>query len=222
MAVGGLGMSAPVNGTPSFWRDRPVLVSASTGLMGAWLTRRLAEAGEGVVCLVRDWVPQSELVRSGTIEQVKVVRGDVTDRGLVEPAINEYKTGTVIDLATQTIVGPPTATRFPPSRATFVVLGNSIYERSATALPDFPIQHTLPARDGGSGDSQCPASTIISGRRRDPTSAEETLLSPKQCAEICVGPRRRNGPSRNPPQRVCYCDSTRHPCTVHAARRSYR
>src|SRR6516225_7100788 len=65
-----------------------------------------------------------------------------------------------------------------------VVLGNSIYERSATALPDFPIQHTLPARDGGSGDSQCPASTIISGRRRDPTSAEETLLSPKQYAEI--------------------------------------
>jgi len=32
-----------------------------------------------------------------------VVRGDVTDRGLVEPAINEYKTHThtVIDLATQ-------------------------------------------------------------------------------------------------------------------------
>jgi len=103
-----------------------------------------------------------------------------------------------------------------------VVLGNSIYEHSGTALPDFPIQHTLPARDGGSGDSRCPASTIISGRRRDPTSAEETLLSPKQCAEICGGPRRRNGPSRNPSQRVCYCDSTRHPCTVQAARRSCR
>ena len=37
---------------------------------------------------------------------------------------------------------------------TAVDLGNSIYERSATTPPGFPIQHTQPARDGGSGDSQ--------------------------------------------------------------------
>ena len=39
---------------------------------------------------------------------------------------------------------------------TAVDLGNSIYERSATTPPGFPIQHTQPARDGGSGDSQRP------------------------------------------------------------------
>jgi CDP-glucose 4,6-dehydratase len=56
----------------SFWLDRPVFVTGATGLVGAWLVRRLKEAGADIVCLVRDWVPQSELVRSRLIEQVKV------------------------------------------------------------------------------------------------------------------------------------------------------
>ena len=43
-----------------YWRDRPTLVTGATGLLGSWLTRRLIEAEADVVCLVRDWVPQSE------------------------------------------------------------------------------------------------------------------------------------------------------------------
>lgn len=82
-----------------------MLVTGATGLVGAWLTRRLREAGADVVCLVRDWVPQSELVHSGLIEQVKVVRGDIRDRDCLERAIGEYETDTVIHLAAQTIVG---------------------------------------------------------------------------------------------------------------------
>ena len=42
----------------AFWRDRPTLVTGATGLVGAWLVRRLLDAGADVVCLVRDWVPQ--------------------------------------------------------------------------------------------------------------------------------------------------------------------
>ena len=82
-----------------------MLVTGATGLLGSWLTRRLMEAGADVVCLVRDWMPQSELVRSGTLESVKVVRGDVRDRELVERALGEYEIDTVIHLAAQTIVG---------------------------------------------------------------------------------------------------------------------
>jgi len=91
--------------TRSFWQDRPVLVTGATGLVGAWLTRRLREAGADVVCLVRDWVPQCELVRAGLIERIKVVRGDIRDRDCLERAIGEYETETVIHLAAQTIVG---------------------------------------------------------------------------------------------------------------------
>jgi CDP-glucose 4,6-dehydratase len=91
--------------TAAFWRDRPVFVTGATGLVGAWLTRSLVEAGADVVCFVRDWVPQSELVRSHSIDQVKVVRGDICDRDALERAISEYEADTVIHLAAQTIVG---------------------------------------------------------------------------------------------------------------------
>lgn len=89
----------------SFWRDCPTFVTGATGLVGTWLVKSLQGAGANVVCLVRDWVPQSELVRSRLIEQVKVVRGDVRDQVLLERALGEYEIVTVIHLAAQTIVG---------------------------------------------------------------------------------------------------------------------
>src|SRR6266545_1004686 len=88
-----------------FWLDRPVFVTGATGLVGGWLVRRLLDAGADLVCLVRDWVPQSELVRQGLLEQVKVVRGDVGDASLLERTLGEYEIDTIIHLAAQTIVG---------------------------------------------------------------------------------------------------------------------
>jgi len=88
-----------------FWLDRPTFVTGATGLVGSWLVKRLREARAEVVCLVRDWVPQSELVRSATIERVKVVRGDVRDIETVERALGEYEIDTVLHLAAQAIVG---------------------------------------------------------------------------------------------------------------------
>jgi CDP-glucose 4,6-dehydratase len=97
----------------SFWIDRPTLVTGGTGLVGGWLVPRLREAEADVVCLVRDWVPQSELVRSRYLERVKVVRGDIRDRELLERTLGEYEIDTVIHLAAQTIV--PIANRNPIS-----------------------------------------------------------------------------------------------------------
>jgi len=88
----------------AFWQDRPTFVTGGTGLVGSWLIQRLVEAGADVVCLVRDWIPQSELVRSGFIEKVKVVRGDIRDRDTLERALGEFEIDTVIHLAAQTIV----------------------------------------------------------------------------------------------------------------------
>jgi CDP-glucose 4,6-dehydratase len=87
-----------------FWTDRPTLVTGATGLVGGWLVRRLLDAGADVVCLVRDWVPQSELVRASLLDRVKVVRGDVADQALLERTLGEYEIDTVIHLAAQTIV----------------------------------------------------------------------------------------------------------------------
>ncbi len=89
----------------SFWQDRPTLVTGGTGLVGSWLVRRLLDFGADVVCLVRDWVPESELVRAHLIDKVRVVRGDVTDRDLLERTLGEYEVEVVVHLAAQTIVG---------------------------------------------------------------------------------------------------------------------
>lgn len=89
----------------SFWLDRPVLVTGATGLLGPWLVKRLTDSGADVVCLVRDWVPDCELVRGKMLEKVKVVRGDLRDQALLERALGEYEIDTVFHLAAQTIVG---------------------------------------------------------------------------------------------------------------------
>ena len=87
------------------WLDRPVLVTGASGLVGSWLVPRLVEAGADVVALVRDWVPQSQLLRSGVLASVKVVSGDVRDQALLERTLGEYEVDTVFHLAAQTIVG---------------------------------------------------------------------------------------------------------------------
>ena len=87
-----------------FWQDRPVLVTGATGLLGAWLTRRFLKSQADVVCLVRDWVPQSEFVRAGLLEKVKVVRGDIRDQRTLERILGEYEIEVIFNLAAQTIV----------------------------------------------------------------------------------------------------------------------
>jgi CDP-glucose 4,6-dehydratase len=94
-----------VNLNSSFWDNRPTLVTGATGLLGGWLVKRLLSLGADVVCVVRDSVPQAELIHSGAIDRVKVVRGDVCDRVFLERVLGEYEIDTVMHLAAQTIVG---------------------------------------------------------------------------------------------------------------------
>ena len=97
-----MGISTPSN--KKFWQDRPTAVTGGTGLLGGWLVRQLLDAGADVVCVVRDWVPQSDLVQSN-LDKVKIVRGDVRDQELLERVLGEYEIDTVFHLAAQTIVG---------------------------------------------------------------------------------------------------------------------
>lgn len=95
----------------SEWNNRRVFVTGATGMVGSWLVRRLVDQGASVVVLVRDHDPQSELLRSGTIDRCSVVDGRLEDPGDVERAINEHEVDTVFHLGAQTIVG--TALRNP-------------------------------------------------------------------------------------------------------------
>jgi CDP-glucose 4,6-dehydratase len=99
------GVAVTAGRPPSFWRDRPTLVTGATGLLGGWLLQRLLDQGADVVCLVRDWVPRSESVAKGLLERVNVVRGEIQDQVLLERVLGEYEVDTVFHLAAQTIVG---------------------------------------------------------------------------------------------------------------------
>ncbi len=74
-------------------------------MLGSWLTARLVEVGADVAGLIRDWVPQSHLVRSGTMNRIKVVHGSVTDEEVVNRIFAEYEIQTCFHLAALTVVG---------------------------------------------------------------------------------------------------------------------
>ena len=93
------------NAKKEFWRDRPVLVTGATGLLGGWMVRRLIALGADVVCLVRDWNPNSLLLRGDLVSKVTLVRGDINDQELIERVLAEYEIDTVEHVAAQTIVG---------------------------------------------------------------------------------------------------------------------
>jgi CDP-glucose 4,6-dehydratase len=94
-----------------FWKEKKVLVTGATGLVGSWLVRKLIECEAHVVTLIRDSNPQSELFRSGFFKKTDLVQGSLEDFYSVERAINENEVETVFHLGAQTIVG--TAWRSP-------------------------------------------------------------------------------------------------------------
>ena len=94
-----------------FWKNKNVLITGATGLVGSWLTRALIERNANVVILVRDMEPQSDLIRSGYINKTSIVQGSLEDGVSVERAISEFEIDTVFHLGAQTLVG--TALRNP-------------------------------------------------------------------------------------------------------------
>lgn len=91
--------------TKAHWQQRKVLVTGATGLVGAWLVKRLCTLKAHVVVLIRDMDPQSELLRSHTLEKTTVVNGKLEEYETLERAINEHDIDTVFHLGAQTIVG---------------------------------------------------------------------------------------------------------------------
>jgi CDP-glucose 4,6-dehydratase len=168
---------SPVALRAEFWRERPVLVTGATGLLGANLTAALVDAGASVVVLVRDAVPRTRFHQLGLERRTTVVRGGLEDAELVERAVNEYEIDSVFHLGAQTIVG--TANRSPRStfesnvRGTWNVLeavrGAKLLRRVVVASSDkaygthdvLPYDETAPLRGEHPYDASKAAADLI-------------------------------------------------------------
>ncbi len=160
----------------SFWKSRPTFVTGATGLVGSWLVKRLLAEGTEVVCLVRDWVPQSELVRSGTLDAVRVVRGDVRDQALLERCLGEYEIDTVFHLAAQTIVG--IANRNPVSTFESNIQGTWALLEAARRSPGVK-QIVVASSDKAYGDQE-----ILPYDESAPLEGRHPYDVSKSCADL--------------------------------------
>jgi CDP-glucose 4,6-dehydratase len=97
----------------SFWKEKNVLVTGATGLVGSSLVKALIDRKAHVIALIRDPNPQSDFYRSGYYQQVELVQGALENFDSLERAVNENEIDTVFHLGAQAIVG--TAWRSPLS-----------------------------------------------------------------------------------------------------------
>jgi len=134
----------------SGWKNRNVLVTGATGLLGSWLTQELVARGAHVTCLVRDQVPRSRLVTSGTIAKVNVVTAPLEDFQAVLRALNEYEVECVFHLAAQTIVG--TASRSVLSTFEANIKGTWNVLEAARALPQLVKRVLVASSDKAYGE----------------------------------------------------------------------
>ncbi len=159
-----------------FWQDRPTFVTGATGLIGGWLVKLLVSHGADVVCLVRDWVPQSEFVRAGLTESVTVVRGSVEDQNLLERTVGEYEIDTVIHLAAQTIVG--IANRNPASTFATNIAGTWSLLEACRRSPTVK-QIVVASSDKAYGDQE-----VLPYQEAAPLQGSHPYDVSKSCADL--------------------------------------
>jgi CDP-glucose 4,6-dehydratase len=159
------------------WKNHGVLVTGATGLLGSWLTEALLARGAIVTCLVRDAVPRSRLVTTGTIARVNVVRAPLEDFHEVLRALNEYEVETVFHLAAQTIVG--TASRSVLSTFEANIKGTWNVLEAARSLPQLVQRVVVASSDKAYGEhAKLPYSEDAPLLGRFPYDAS------KACAEL--------------------------------------
>ncbi len=95
----------------NFWKNRTVLITGASGLVGSWLVDTLLAKKAKPVCLIRDYIPDSRFFSDGISKKVNIVSGNLEDIFLLERTINEYEPQTLFHLGAQTIV--QTANRSP-------------------------------------------------------------------------------------------------------------
>lgn len=87
------------------WKERPVLVTGATGLVGGHLIQELVDRKATVVAFLRNENYHSELYRADLLSRIDIFRGSLESYSDIENALSKYDIDTVFHLGAQTIVG---------------------------------------------------------------------------------------------------------------------
>ena len=84
---------------------KKILVTGASGFIGSWIVKSLLDKKAEVICLLRDFVPDSLYFAEGLDKKTIRVLAELEDFNSIERAINEYAPEFVLHLGAQTIVG---------------------------------------------------------------------------------------------------------------------
>jgi CDP-glucose 4,6-dehydratase len=158
-----------------FWKGKTVFVTGATGLMGGWLVKELAGHGAQVVALVRDLMPKSMLVRSGLVNEITVVPGELESLPVLQRAIAEYEPHTVFHIAAQPLVAVAKRDPVGTLRANVMGTWNVLEACRLTGLPNVVV---------ASSDKAYGESDTLPYKETHPLQGRYPYEVSKSCADL--------------------------------------
>lgn len=160
----------------NFWVDKKVFVTGATGLVGSWLVDELVSLNADVIVLIRDWVPKSKLIQKKIVDNITIVRGDLSSIYPLERILSEYEIDIVFHLAAQTIV--PIANKNPLSTFESNIKGTWNLLESCRRVSN-PRSIIIASSDKAYGDSD-----IMPYKETNPLNAVYPYDVSKACADM--------------------------------------
>jgi CDP-glucose 4,6-dehydratase len=158
------------------WASRTTLITGIGGFLGSALAKALLEAGATIVGILRDATAIPLLEIRGIADRLNLVRGSITESGLVERAVNEYEVDTVFHLAAQALVR--VANRSPVSTFESNIAGTWQVLEAVRALPS--VERVVVA----SSDKAYGVQPVLPYTEHSALAASYPYDASKACADI--------------------------------------
>lgn len=160
----------------TFWKDKHILISGASGLVGYWLSQELVSLGAHVVALIRDIDFRHPFFKNLS-SCVTTVSGELESVSTLERAIASYEIQYVFHLGAQTLVGTsyknPLDTFEANIRGTYNLL--EACRRQSDALKAVII---------ASSDKAYGASPILPYKENMPLQGKAPYEVSKSCADL--------------------------------------
>ena len=159
------------------WAGQPVLVTGCTGLIGAWLSNALCEAGARVIGIARGPArPSSAFAALGLDERIELSMCAIEDAPRIQELLHQHRPVVVFHLAGASQVG---AAHASPLEAMRVNVGGAaaLFEGVRLVVPTAPVVFASTIAVYG-------ASAAVDGSEDSPMAPASAYAGSKAAAEM--------------------------------------